>query len=47
MNSLMILDLAPVVWRLDSVIYWIKLYPVDNATCFAIAYLPDSDLSIW
>lgn len=43
----MILDLALIVWRLDSVIYWIKLYTVDNATRFAIAYLPDSDLSIW
>ena len=38
--------MAPVVRRLDNAIHWIKLYPVDNAVCFAITYLLDSDLSI-
>ena len=36
---------ASVVWRLDNVIHWIKLYPVDNSIGFAITYPPDSDLS--
>ena len=38
-------DLAPVVPGLDSAIHWIKLFPMENAICFAITYLPDSDLS--
>ena len=37
---------APVVWRLDNAVHWIKLYPVDNAICLAITYLPDSVLSV-
>ena len=37
---------APVVRRSDSTIHWIDLYPVDNATRFAISYPLDSDLSI-
>ena len=35
-------DLLPVVRKLDSAIYWIKLYPVDNAIHFAITYPRDS-----
>ena len=40
-----IYNLTPVVRRLDSAIHFIKLYPVDNATRFAITYPLDSDLS--
>ena len=36
---------APVVQRLDNTVYWINLYLVDNAVCFAITYLLDSDVS--
>ena len=42
----MINCLVPVVRRLNSVIHWIKLYPVDNAIRFAITYPPDGDLSV-
>ena len=38
-------DLLPVVRKLDSAIYWIKLYPVDNAIHFAITYPRDSVIS--
>ena len=37
---------APVVRRSDNTIHWINLYPVDNASRFAISYPLDSDLSI-
>ena len=37
---------APVVRRSDNTIYWINLYPVDNAVRFAITYPLDSDLSV-
>ena len=36
---------APVVQKLDSTIYWINLYPVDNAIGFPNIYPLDSDLS--
>lgn len=39
------IPLAPVFQRLDGTIYWIKLYPMDNAIHFAITYLLDSILS--
>ena len=38
MGRRLLSDLAPVVRRLDSAIYWIKLYPVDNAIRFFITY---------
>ena len=34
MGRRLLSDLVPVVRRLDSAIYWIKLYPVDNAIRF-------------
>ena len=42
----MFIHLAPVVRRSDDAIQWINLYPVDNATRFAITYPQDSDLSV-
>ena len=38
--------LAPVVRRLDVVIHWIKLNPLDKATRFAVSFPPDSDFSV-
>ena len=40
-----VVDLAPVVQKLDSAIHRINLYPVDNAIGFSNAYPLDSDLS--
>ena len=37
---------APVVRRLDSVIHWINLHPVDNTIQIAIPYPSDSNLSV-
>ena len=42
MGRRLLSDQAPVVRRLDSAIYWIKLYPVDNAMRFFITYPLDS-----
>ena len=39
------LILAPVVQRLDNVIYRINRYPVDSVVCFVNTYPLDSDLS--
>ena len=38
-------DLAPVVLKVDSAIYWINYYPVDNAISFRNTYPSDSGLS--
>ena len=39
------IDLAPVVQKLDSAIYRINLYPLDNAISFRHTYPLDSDFS--
>ena len=44
-NSILFIDLAPVVQKVDSAIRWINLYPVDSAIDFPNTYLLDSDLS--
>ena len=36
---------APVVQMLDSAIFWINHYPLDNSIGFASVYPPDSNLS--
>ena len=48
-NTAILKHQAPIVWRLDNAIHWIKLYPVDNAIRFAIRiaiYLLDSVIRI-
>ena len=48
-NTAILKHQAPIVRRLDNAIYWIKLYPVDNAIRFAIRiaiYLLDSVIRI-
>ena len=40
-----LVDLAPVVQKVDSAIHRINLYPVDSAIGFSNIYPPDSDLS--
>ena len=40
-----VLDLAPVVQKVDNAIHWINLYPVDSAISFPNTYPLDSDLS--
>ena len=42
-----VLDLAPVVQKVDNATYWINLYPVDSAAGFLNTYLLNSDLKIW
>ena len=42
---LVLLDLAPVVQRVDNAIHRINHYPLDIAIGFAITYPVDSDLS--
>ena len=36
---------ASVVWKVDSAIHWINIYPVDNAIGFHNTYPLDSDFS--
>ena len=45
-TSVITTDQVLVVRRLDNVIRWINLYPVDSVVCFAIIYLLDSNLSV-
>ena len=40
-----LIELAPVVRRVDSGIHWINHYPLDNSISFATVYPLDSDLS--
>ena len=40
-----IVDLAPVVQRLDNAIHRINHYPADSVVCFVNTYPLDSDLS--
>ena len=44
-NFKKILDLAPVVRKEDSAIYWINYYPLDSAISCRNAYPLNSDLS--
>ena len=37
-------NLAPVVQTLDSAMYWINHYPLDNSIGFGSVYSLDSDL---
>ena len=41
----LILVLAPVVQKVDSVIHWINYYPVNNAIGFRTTYPLDSELT--
>ena len=41
-----VLDLAPVVQKVDNAIHWINLYPVDSAVICPTTYPLDSDLSV-
>ena len=41
----LLLNLVPVVQKLDNAIHRINLYPVDNAIGYPNTYLLDSDLS--
>ena len=45
MSQMNLVDLAPVVQKVDSAIHWINHYPVDSTVGFANAYPLDSDLS--
>ena len=38
-------QLAPVVWKVDSVIHWISYYQLDSAIGYRNTYPLDSDLS--
>ena len=40
-----VVQLAPVVQRVDSAIQWINYYPLDNTINFDSTYPLDSDLS--
>ena len=37
-----LIELAPVVQRLDNTIHWINHYPVDSVVCFVRLYRADS-----
>lgn len=39
-------NLAQVVQKVDNVIHWINLYPVENAISYINAYSLDSNLSV-
>ena len=39
-----VLDLAPVVQKVDTAIHWINLYPVDSTIGFPNTYPLDSDI---
>ena len=41
----LVIDLAPVVRKVDSAIHWINYYPKDSAIGFRNTYPLDSDLS--
>ena len=44
-TCMVVIDLCPVVQKVDSAIHWIVIYPVDNAIDFPNIYPLDSDLS--
>ena len=44
-TCMVVIDLCPVVQKVDSAIHWINNYPVDNAIDFLNIYPLDSDLS--
>ena len=43
--KLILVDLVPVVRKVDTAIQWINHYPVDSMVCFTNTYLLDSNLS--